>query len=150
MEIYATEEKQEYMPLLLLADEQQSMVEKYLAAGTMYVLADEGEVRAECVVMDAGNGILEIMNIAVAPAWQGRGYGKKLIEYVENRYRASYDWLQVGTGDSPLTIPFYEHCGFVRHHVRKNFFVENYDHPIVECGHRLIDMIVLRKKLRPY
>ena len=76
MEIYATEEKQEYMPLLLLADEQQSMVEKYLAAGTMYVLADEGEVRAECVVTDAGNGILEIMNIAVAPAWQGRGYGK--------------------------------------------------------------------------
>lgn len=87
MEIYATEEKQEYMPLLLLADEQQSMVEKYLAAGTMYVLADEGEVRAECVVTDAGNGILEIMNIAVAPAWQGRGYGKKLIEYVENRAR---------------------------------------------------------------
>ena len=42
--------------------------------------------------------------------------------------------MQVGTGDSPLTIPFYEKCGFTRSHVLKNFFLDNYDHPIVEEG----------------
>ena len=49
---------------MLLADEQESMVDRYLEKGNMYVLED-GNVKAECVVTDEGNGILEIKNIAV-------------------------------------------------------------------------------------
>lgn len=49
---------------MLLADEQESMVDRYLEKGTMYVLEDN-DVKAECVVTDEGNGILEIKNIAV-------------------------------------------------------------------------------------
>ena len=48
-------------------------------------------------------------------------------------------YMQVGTGDSPLTVPFYEKCGFVRSHNIPNFFTDNYDHPIYECGLQLID-----------
>ncbi len=55
--------------------------------------------------------------------------------------------MQAGTGDSPLTIPFYEKCGFVKSHAVKNFFLENYDRPIIEGGVRLVDMIYLKKKL---
>ena len=55
--------------------------------------------------------------------------------------------LQVGTGDSPLTLPFYERCGFVRHHVLERFFTDNYDHPIFEGGKQLVDMVVLRRPL---
>ena len=40
------------------------MVDHYLEKGNMYVLED-GNVKAECVVTDEGNGILEIKNIAV-------------------------------------------------------------------------------------
>lgn len=29
----------------------------------------------------------------------------------------------------------------------KNFFTDNYDHPIYECGVRLVDMIYLQKKI---
>ncbi|SFB06850.1 Acetyltransferase (GNAT) domain-containing protein [Selenomonas ruminantium] len=146
MRIYEALDKRNYMSLLLLADEQESMVEQYLDKGTMYVLDNDG-VKAECVVTDEGNRILEIKNIAVDTPYQGKGYGRTLIEFVVRHYAASYDWLQVGTGESPLTIPFYEGCGFVRHLIRKNFFVENYDHPIIECGQQLIDMVVLRRKL---
>ena len=64
-----------------------------------------------------------------------------------DRYKGQYSVLQVGTGDSPLTIPFYEKCGFVRNHVVKNFFTDNYDHPIFEGGVQLKDMIYLRKEL---
>ena len=55
--------------------------------------------------------------------------------------------LQVCTGDSPLTIPFYEKCGFVRSHVIPGFFTAHYDHPIYECGVQLVDMICLRRPL---
>lgn len=140
------ENKKDYLPLLILADEQENMIDRYLERGTMYVLDDYG-VKAECVVTDEGNGVLEIKNIAVDPSFLKMGYGKSLIEFVEKQYADEYSVLQVGTGDSPLTLPFYEKCGFARSHIVENFFTDNYNHPIFENGVQLKDMIYLRKKL---
>lgn len=139
-------DKKHYLGLLLLADEQEDMVDRYLERGTMYVLEDNG-VRAECVVTDEGSGVLELKNIAVEPEFQGRGYGKALVEFLIRTYIGQYTVLQVGTGDSPTTIPFYEACGFCRHHLVKNFFIDYYDHPIYECGVQLVDMVYLQRKL---
>ena len=138
--------KKRFLPLLLLADEQENMIDRYLERGTMYVLDDYG-VKAECVVTDEGNGILEIKNIAVDPKYHGMGYGKALIDFLVSKYADEYSILQVGTGDSPLTVPFYEKCGFVRSHNIPNFFTDNYDHPIYESGVQLIDMVYLRRCL---
>lgn len=138
--------KREYMSLLLLADEQKDMVERYLDRGRMFILEDNG-VKAECVVTDEGEGILEIKNIAVFPESQGRGYGKRLIQYVEEHFEADFHTLQVGTGDSPLTIPFYRKCGFAESHRVNDFFTANYDHPIIECGVLLTDMVYLQKSM---
>ncbi len=138
--------KKKYLKLLLLADEQESMIDRYLDRGTMYVL-DDGGVKCECVVTDEGGGILEIKNIATQPEFQGKGCGRALIEYIADKYRGRFSILQVGTGDSPLTVPFYEKCGFVRSHIVPNFFTENYDHPIYECGVKLVDMVYFRRWL---
>lgn len=138
--------KRQYLSLLLLADEQEDMIDKYLDNGTMYLLEDDG-VKSECVILDVGNSILEIKNIATIPEYQGKGYGKALIDFISEKYKNRYSILQVGTGDSPLTIPFYEKCGFVRTHKIPNFFTDYYDHPIYECGIQLVDMIYLQKKL---
>ena len=99
------ENKKRYIDLLLLADEQEEMVDRYLESGTMYALVDEG-VKAVCVVTDEGDGVLEIKNLAVSPAHQGKGYGRTLIDFVAEAYEDRYRILQVGTGDSPLTVPF--------------------------------------------
>ena len=141
------ENKKQFIALLLLADEQENMIDHYLEKGTMYVLED-GNVKAECVVTDEDNGILEIKNIAVDPKNQGQGYGKALIDFLASKYADEYSILQVGTGDSPLTVPFYEKCGFVRSHNIPNFFTDNYDHPIYECGVQLIDMVYLQRCLK--
>lgn len=133
------ENKKQFLPLLLLADEQESMIDRYIDRGMMYVLVDNG-VKCECVVTDEGKGILEIKNIATAPEYQGKGYGKALIDFVAAKYKGKYSILQVGTGDSPLTVPFYEKSGFVRSHSIKNFFIDNYDHPIFEGGVQLTDI----------
>ena len=138
--------KKAYLNLLLLADEQEDMIDRYLECGTMYVLEDDG-VKAECVVTDEGGGILELKNIAVVQDCQGKGYGKALVDFLVRTYRGQYMVLQVGTGDSPSTIPFYESCGFRRHHLVKNFFTDYYDHPIYECGVQLVDMVYLQREL---
>ena len=140
------ENKKQYLELLLLADEQENMIDRYLERGIMYVLDDNG-IKAECVVTDEGDGILEIKNLAVTPDSQRRGYGRRMIRFLADTYRGCYDILQVGTGDSPLTVPFYESCGFWRFHVVKGFFTEYYDHPIYEGGRQLVDMVYLRMSL---
>ncbi len=140
--IEVKENKKQYLDLLLLADEQEDMVDRYLDKGKMYVLDDNG-VKCECVITDEGNNILEIKNIATVPEYQGKGYARALIEFIINNYREQYSILQVGTGDSPLSIPFYEKCGFVRSHIIPNFFTDNYDHPIYESGIQLVDMVWL-------
>ncbi len=144
--IKISENKKQYLNLLLLADEQESMIDRYLERGTMYAL-DDGGIRAVCVVTDEGGGILEIKNIATAPEYQGRGYGRRLIAFIIQQYQKTFQILQVGTGDSPLTVPFYEKCGFQRSHTIRNFFVDNYDHPIFECGKQLTDMVYFRMEL---
>lgn len=140
--IKATSNKKEYMDLLLLADEQENMINKYLEKGDMFLLVDEG-VKAQCIVTNEGSGVYELKNIATIPRFQNKGYGKMLINYILNYYK-DCNVMYVGTGDSTLTIPFYKKCGFKESHRVKNFFVDNYDHPIFENGKQLIDMVYLK------
>lgn len=140
-------EKKAYLSLLLLADEQEDMIDRYLERGDMYVLEREGEACAVIVVTDEGDGVLEIKNLAVDPAFQKRGFGRRMIDFVAQHYRKAFHTLLVGTGDSPLTIPFYERCSFVRSHVVEDFFTDHYDHPIIEGGVQLRDMVYLKKEL---
>lgn len=139
--------KKRYIDLLLLGDEGEKMIDKYLERGEMYILDDNG-IKAECVVTDEGNKTLEIKNIAVSPKFQKHGYGKKLIEFITEKYSENFSVIQAGTGDSPLTISFYEKCGFRKSHIVKNFFIDNYKNPIYEEGVQLIDMIYLQKNLK--
>lgn len=147
MKIYEIQEnKKQHLDLLLLADEQEEMIDRYLERGTMYVLEDGG-VQAVCVVTDEGDGVLEVKNIATRPKAQKHGYGRAMLDFVSDTYKGRFHTLLVGTGESPLTVPFYEKCGFTCSHRIKNFFTDHYDHPIFECGVQLVDMVYLKKGL---
>ncbi len=147
MIIEITENKKQFIGLLLLADEQEDMIDNYLERGNMYALYHQNTVISVCVVTDEGNGILEIKNLATDPNFWRMGFATKLVKFIICKYKDIYDILIVGTGDSPLTLPFYEKCGFVQSHRIKNFFIDNYDHPIFEGGKQLIDMIYLKMSL---
>lgn len=135
--------KKEFLELLLLADEQESMIDHYLERGEMFALYD-GDLKASCVVTDEGDGVYEIKNIATYPHYQRKGYGKRLIEFVLEHYKDRYQTLLVGTGDCTSILSFYERCGFTYSHRIPNFFTDNYDHPMYEDGKQLKDMIYLR------
>ncbi|WP_243670623.1 hypothetical protein [Methanoculleus chikugoensis] len=47
----------------------------------------------------------------------------------------------------PRILRFYERCGFTVSHRVENFFIDHYDHPIFDCGERLVDMVYLRRDL---
>ena len=123
------------------------MIDRYLERGEMFALEEGDGVCAVCVVTDEGEGVLEIKNLAVDPQMQKRGYGRRMMDFIAGHAAGKYHTLLVGTGDSPLTIPFYERCGFVRSHVVRDFFLNNYDHPIIEDGVLLLDMVYLKKSI---
>ena len=136
--------KKQFLDLLMLADEQESMIDKYLERGDMFALYDDG-LKAVSVVTCEGESIFEIKNIAVYPSFQRKGYGKRLVDYIFEYYQGRCSVIFVGTGDTPSTLSFYEHCGFRISHRLKNFFIDNYDQPIYEDGKQLTDMVYLRK-----
>ncbi|MDR0886900.1 MAG: GNAT family N-acetyltransferase [Clostridiales Family XIII bacterium] len=136
--------KKEFIDLLLLADEQESMIDKYLERGEMFVLDDNG-IKAECVVTKETDGIYEIKNIAVMPDYQRKSYGKRLIDFLFSHY-LDCNVMFVGTGDVPSSLSFYQKCDFAESHRIKNFFTDNYNHPIFEEGKQLIDMVYLKRQ----
>ena len=140
-------ERKRFLDLLLLGDEQESAIDAYLERGRMYQLTAGGESVGVCVVTDEAEGICEVKNLAVHPAFQRRGYGRRLLRFAEACCRGYARMMQVGTGESPLTFPFYERCGYKVSHRVPRFFLDHYDHPVYDGGHRLVDMIYLRKPL---
>jgi ribosomal protein S18 acetylase RimI-like enzyme len=141
-----TENKKQYLDLLLLADEQESMIDRYLSVGDLWALYDE-DLKTICVVVAIDSEKCELKNIATYKKYQGQGYGKALINFICDFYKNDFKELLVGTGETSSTLRFYENCGFERSNRIKNFFKDNYDHPIFEEGVQLVDMIYLKKKL---
>ena len=143
-------DKKQYLSLLLLADEQESMIDRYLERGELYVMLDEQmqEPLAVAVVTMEGEGVCELKNLAVSPSYQRKGLGRQMVEYLFDRYKDSCHTMFVGTGDSQQTVGFYRSCGFTYSHTIPDFFTRHYDHLIVEEGKVLRDMICFRKELK--
>lgn len=135
--------KENFLDLLLLGDEQEDMIMKYLSRGELYALYDD-DLKTVSVVTKEDDGICEIKNIATYEKFQGKGYGKCMINYIIQHYKSRCKRLLVGTGDNIKTLSFYQNCGFTYSHTVKNFFIDNYDHVMIEDGKQLIDMIYLK------
>ena len=141
-----SERKKDFLDLLLLGDEQEDMIDRYLKRGDLFVLHDHG-VKCVCVVTQEADGVVEIKNLATEARYQGQGYGTRMMEHVSGHYQGSGRIMLVGTGESPRHQRFYRRCGFEYSHRLKDFFVNNYREPIVEDGVFLKDMIYLKKAL---
>jgi len=141
------ENKKQFLGLLLLADEQETMIDKYLPGGDLFALYDD-DVKSVCVVVPVDSETCELKNIATHENYQGKGYGRTLIQFISDFYKNDYKTMLVGTGETPEILAFYEQCGFEISHREKNFFTDNYDHPIFEGDIQLVDMIYLKKDLR--
>ncbi len=139
--------KKDFLDLLLLADEEEKMIDKYIDNSDMFLLFDN-DLIGSIVIHKINEKTYEIKNLAIYKKYQNKGYGKSLINLVFNNHYKKCERIIVGTGDSPLTLPFYEKCGFKIYDKIDNFFLDNYNKPIYENGVLLKDMIYLEKYIR--
>ena len=141
------ENKEQYMRLLLEADPEKEIVEKYLKDEELFVLTYKEEVACVAVVTKVNETICELKNIAIAEKYRGQGYGKKMIKYLFDNYKQKYDKMIVGTTEN--NIPFYVKAGFDKYYKTiKNFFVDNYKDEIIDGDLHCIDMYYYSKDLK--
>lgn len=141
-----TDNKKDFLDLLLLGDEQEDMIDRYLSDGEMFIMEDPDTVAV--AVVAGGNGdACELKNLAVASHVRRRGYGRRFIEYLASVYAKKYAVMHVGTGETPSILQFYKSCGFETFGRVPGFFTDHYDHPIIEEGIVLKDMVYLEKTL---
>ncbi|MDD4641362.1 MAG: GNAT family N-acetyltransferase [Bacteroidales bacterium] len=140
------ENKKQFLDLLLLADEQENMIDKYLPDGDLFALYDD-DLKSVCVVLPVDSESCELKNIATYEKYQGKGYASALIKFIADFYKNDYKTMLVGTGETPWILAFYKSCGFEQSHRVKNFFTDNYDHPMFDGDVQLVDMIYLKKDL---
>ena len=144
--IEITDNKELYMDLLLLGDEQENMILKYLYQGDLFALYDE-DLKSFAVVTKEDDDTCELKNIATYEKYRRKGYASYLINYIIQYYKEYYKYIMVGTGDNEKIISFYKKFGFEYSHTVKDFFINNYEHEIIEDGKRLKDMIYLKYNL---
>ncbi|MEJ8804376.1 GNAT family N-acetyltransferase [Pontibacter sp. H249] len=137
------------MHLLLLADPSIDMVLSYIDQSHTFIAEQNGKVAGVLVLQPQGNEA-EIMNVAVEESLQGKGIGKRLVEFAINLAKQqSIHQLIVYTGNSTLpALALYKRCGFKTESIDKGYFLRNYPEPIFENGMQCTDRIKLRLELK--
>lgn len=135
--------KEDYMDLLLIGDESEEMICRYLGNGDLYVGFADGTAVSVIITIEKDPQTVEVKNLAVISHYRRHGIGGRMLAYVERLNETKGFCL--GTGETPSTLRFYESCGYHYSHRIPNFFTDNYPTPIVEEGRTLKDMICLCK-----
>ncbi len=135
--------KESYMKLLLIGDESEKMIMRYLGRGRMWAGFLNGEPVAVCVATVESPRVIEVKNLAVTADSRRKGLGRKMLLHVESVFPGKS--FQLGTGETPSTLHFYHSCGYRYSHRLPDFFLLNYPFPIIEEGVELRDMVYLVK-----
>ncbi|WP_407271983.1 GNAT family N-acetyltransferase [Radiobacillus sp. PE A8.2] len=129
--------------LLFSADPSKAMINRYLEKGTCFMAVEATKVIGTFILLKSSENTAEIMNIAVSADFQNQGIGKRLIEHAKLQAK---QWgcrhIEIGTGNSSIgQLALYQKCGFRITGVDHDFFIRNYDEPIIENGIACRDMI---------
>ncbi|WNC17328.1 GNAT family N-acetyltransferase [Brevibacillus brevis] len=137
------------MSLLLLADPSPKLVEGYLRRGSCYIAEQDGVIVGVYVLLPTRPDTVELVNVAVDEAHQGKGIGKRLVQHaVTQAKQLGYKTIEVGTGNSSVDqLALYQKCGFRITGVDRDFFLRHYEEEIFENGIQVVDMVRLSQDL---
>lgn len=146
LELVESENRTQYLDYLLLADENEIIVNTYINDGEMYSIHLNNEIVGVVLFTYHSNQVVELKNIALDPKYRGRGLGKVVITKAFKKFeRKGISKVIVGTANSSIgNVAFYQKVGFRMVEIRKNFF-KDYPEPIFEDGIRAIDMVMFEK-----
>lgn len=143
------EEENPPFDLLLLADPSENLIKEYLKKGLCYIAEDGDRISGVYILLPIREETIELINLAVAEIYQGKGLGKMLVMHaIEEARNLRYKRIEVGTGNSSISqLALYQKCGFRMNRIDKDFFLKHYEEEIYENGIQCIDMIRLTQDI---
>lgn len=141
------DERERLLPLLLIADESETIVRAYIDRGALFAIRD-GEADVGVLLLIHEGDAVEVKNLAVAEGLRRQGIGRLAMAFAATWARdAGANFLTVGTANSSLdAIRFYQKAGFRMSGVKRGFF-DAYPDPIWEDGIHARDMIMFELPL---
>lgn len=135
--------------LLLAADPEQSVVDSYLSRSICFQAKEKGELAGVILLLPTRPDTLEIINLAVADNFQGKGIAQQMIAFaLEFARNERIQTVEIGTGSTSFAqLYLYQKCGFRITGVEPDFFVRHYSEEIVENRLVLRDMLRLAQHL---
>lgn len=130
--------------LLLEADPSLEAIERYLSRSRCFVTLSDNQIVGVCVVLAQSSDRYEIMNIAVRSDRQRQGIGRMLLSSVlKHLKKINASAVRVSTGTFGYQLAFYQRAGFRVKSVETDYFLKNYDEPIIENGIQHKDQLVM-------
>jgi len=153
IEVVPGPDREEWVPLLALADEPAPLRES-LHEGRLYGLRDaDGAPLAVVLAVDRDADVAELRVVAVAERMQGTGVGTLLVNTVLFVLGGrGIRRVVVGTASSGVRqLAFYQRLGFRLSHVERDYFVPARGYPadLSENGISSRDMVWMDRDLAP-
>ncbi|OHO47377.1 N-acetyltransferase [Enterococcus sp. HMSC035B04] len=132
--------------LLLDADPDKEKVQVYVSRGSGWIWKEK-EKTIGVLIYVAREKEYEIVNVAVAPTYQGKGIGGKLLETAFQKLSqlaSSQTQIIIRTGStSSAALHLYQKMGYVEIGRVKDYFIHHYSEPIFENEDQLRDQVIL-------
>ncbi|MBS4199232.1 GNAT family N-acetyltransferase [Bacillus sp. FJAT-49732] len=131
--------------LLLLADPSYELISEYLSRGECFVAEVNHNIIGVFVLLPTRPSTVELVNVAVAEEFHGKGIGKQLVlDAIQRAKLFGYTTIEIGTANSSINqLALYQKCGFRITGIDKDFFIKHYHEAIYENGIQAVDMVRL-------
>jgi ribosomal protein S18 acetylase RimI-like enzyme len=139
-------EREQYLPLLLLADESLEQVRSYMQRGILYAyVGDDSRAVGIVLTIPVEETAVELKAVAVDGSQQNRGIGRRMLAAVlEELRRSGVRRAIVGTANAGIgQLAYYQKAGFRLQRIERDFFSPARGYPAVmeDNGIRLRDMV---------
>jgi ribosomal protein S18 acetylase RimI-like enzyme len=144
--------RDDYLPLIYLADDSAQEVHGYYQRGTLYALdAADAQPIGMVLAIPQPDGSVELKAVAVAERLHGRGVGTRLLHAVLDRLRADdVELVFLGTSSAGIgQLAYYQKAGFRLLRIERDFFSPERGYPtgIEENGIPVRDMVWMDQDL---
>jgi ribosomal protein S18 acetylase RimI-like enzyme len=138
-------EREQYLPLLLLADESLVQVRSYMNLGELYAFTGDDSCTLGIVLAIPAEDGVELKAVAVAASHQNRGIGQRMLAAVlKELRRRGVQRAIVGTANAGIAqLAYYQKAGFRLLRIERDFFspARGYPADMEDNGIRLRDMV---------
>jgi ribosomal protein S18 acetylase RimI-like enzyme len=144
-------EREQYLPLLLLADESLAQVRSYMNCGELHAFIGDDSRAVGIVLTIAAEEGVELKAVAVDASQRNRGVGRRMLAAVlDELRRRGVRRAIVGTANAGIgQLAYYQKAGFRLLRIERDFFSPARGYPAVmgDNGIRLRDMVWMDQEL---